>query len=639
MTQAGATRTDVGAASFVHTGTGNNNIFVEFAPPPRKPPRRLAREELYFHMRRFVRPAAANAAYDTLARDRLVVLTGPDGSGRQTAGRVLLGELPGREVPFELVPDVAEDGHHDLDPELVQPGNRLLLDLTATEEPARREMAEQLPNLWEQVREQAAHLVVLHPDADRELPYYVASQVHHLAPPDRTALLRRRLRCEGMDTRACAPVPETLGTYLTTRPPVRDVARLAHAVIRLRRRHRHDIHGFTDTPELFAEWCEKALSTLTDPQAAVDAIVDKATKAHERAFCYATALLEGARTDTVYAAARILMTATATPADPQPLLEQNGTHHLLRTIEADRVDDRHTFAQQEVAEALCRHLWSDRPDLRGVLLDCTPELLALPSLDERERKSTAGRVAGLMTGTEPDGVLRQRVEGWAEQGTTGSLTAATALLDRLVQHPLLGAAWRRWVYDRAGVQALSPGLRRVLIGVCATTMATRYPRSALIRLHRLAASEPEGQEATRALLDHVRDDAQALHHLLHRLSRRLEPHNRYPRDLDLFLAVAADRSLLAQTVTAFGLSCWRSVFRAAEPERWRPAAAPLLEPEAAADTLRSLIEAAGRDHPTLNALYLTAVEAGPPAHADRVLRLICDARSPRPPRPMEETAP
>lgn len=121
-----------------------------------------------------------------------------------------------------------------------------------------------------------------------------------------------------MDTRACSPVPESLATYLTARPPLRDVARLAHAVVRLRGRHRHGIHGITDTPELFAEWCEKALSTLTDPQAAVDAIVDKATKAHERAFCYATALLEGARTDTVHAAARILMTATATPADPQP---------------------------------------------------------------------------------------------------------------------------------------------------------------------------------------------------------------------------------------------------------------------------------------------------------------------------------
>ncbi|MEU1380637.1 hypothetical protein [Streptomyces albidoflavus] len=637
MTQAGATRTDVGTASFVHTGPGN--IFVGPVPPPRKPPRRLAREELHFHMRRFVRPAAANAAYDTLARDRLVVLTGPDGSGRQTTGRVLLGELPGREVPFELAPDIAENGHHSLDPEQIQPGNRLLLDLTATQEAARQEMAGQLPRLWERVREQAGYLVVLLPDTDRELPHYVASQLHQLAPPDRTALLRRRLRCEDMDTRACSPVPESLATYLTARPPLRDVARLAHAVIRLRGRHRHGIHGITDTPELFAEWCEKALSTLTDPQAAVDAIVDKATKAHERAFCYATALLEGARTDTVHAAARILMTATATPADPQPLLEQNGTHHLLRTIEADRDGDRHSFAQQEVSEALCRHLWSDRPDLRSVLLDCAPQLLALPALHERERETAAGRVAELMTGTEPEGVLRQRVEGWAEQDTTGSLTAATALLDRLVQHPLNGAAWRRWVYDRAGVRTLAPGLRQVLTRVCATTMATRYPRSALIRLHRLAASEPEGQEATRALLDHVRDDAQALHHLLHRLSRRLDAPDRYPSDLDLFLAMAADRSLLARTVTANGLSCWRSVFRRAEPERWRPAAAPLLGPEAAADTLRSLIGAAGRNHATLNALYLTAVKAGPPAHADRVLRLICEARSPRPPRPKEETAP
>ncbi|MEY6565308.1 hypothetical protein ACWEJQ_27720 [Streptomyces albidoflavus] len=639
MTQAGATRTDVGAASFVHTGTGNNNIFVEFTPPPREPPRRLAREELYFHMRRFVRPAAANPAYDTLARDRLVVLTGPDGSGRRTTGRVLLGELPGKEVPFELVPEVTENGDHSLDPELIQPGNRLLLDLTATEETARRGMAEQLPKLWEQMRELAAYLVVLLPDAEQELPHYVASQVHHLAPPDRTALLRRRLRCEGMDTRACSPVPDSLATYLTTQPPLRDVARLAHAVIRLRRRHRHGVHGITDTPELFAEWCAKALSTLTDPQAAVNAIVDKATRAHERAFCYATALLEGARTDTVHAAARVLMTATSTPADPQPLLEQEGTHRLLRTIGADRVGDRHTFAQQEVAEALCRHLWSDRPDLRGVLLDCTPQLLVLPALSEEEGKAAAGRVAGLMTGTEPDDVLRQRVEGWAEQGTTGSFTAATALLDRLVQHPRLGVAWRRWVYDRAGVQNLAPGLRRVLIGVCATTMATRYPRSALIRLHRLAASEPEGQEATRALLDHVHDDAQALHHLLHRLGRRLGTPGRYPRDLDLFLAVAADRSLLARTVSAEGLSCWQSVFRGAEPERWRPAAAPLLGPEATADTLRSLIAAAGRNHSTLNALYLTAAEAGPPAHADRVLGLICEARSPRPPRPKEETAP
>ncbi|MGA5004691.1 hypothetical protein ACPCDX_06790 [Streptomyces koyangensis] len=639
MTQAGATRTDVGAASFVHTGTGDNNFFVEFSPPPRKPPRRLAREELYFHMRRFVRPAAANAAYDTLARDRLIVLTGPDGSGRRTTGRVLLGELPGKEVPFELVPDVAENGHHSLDPELIQPGNRLLLDLTATEETARRGMAEQLPELWEQVRELAAYLVVLLPDAERELPHYVASQVHHLAHPDRAALLRRRLRCAGMDTRACSPVPESLATYLTTGPPLRDVARLAHSVIRLRDRHRHGVHGITDTPELFAEWCAKALSTLTDPQAVVDSIVEQATKAHERAFCYASALLEGARTDTVHAAARVLMTATSTPADPKPLLERDGTHHLLRTIGADRVGDRHTFAQQEVAEALCRHLWSDRPDLRGVLLDCTPQLLALPALGAEESEAAAGRVAELMTGTEPDTVLRQRVEGWAEQGTEGSLTAASALLDRLVQHPRLGTAWRRWIYDRAGVQTLTPGLRRVLTGVCATTMATRYPRSALIRLHRLAASEPEGQEATGALLTHVREDGQALHHLLHRLSRRIGAPDRHPRDLGIFLALAADRDLLARTVTADGLSCWRSVFRTAEPERWRTAAAPLLGPGADGETLRSLIAAAGRDHPALNALYLTAVEAGPPAHADRVLRLICEARSPRPPSSKEETAP
>ncbi|MFD4986848.1 hypothetical protein [Streptomyces sp. NPDC058374] len=592
-------------------------------------------------MRRFVRPTAANAAYDALVRDRMVLLTGPDGSGRQTAGRVLLGELPGERVPFELVPDQSEDGRHTLDPELIQSGDRLLLDLTTTEESTREQVVrDHLSSLRERVREAAAHLVVVLPHGmDRALSLHMAAPLHHLAPPDRMAVLRRRLRCADMDTRACSPVPEKLVAYLAPNPPLRDVARLADLIAGLWRRAGADV---LDTPGRFADWCATALVTLTDPEEAVDQILKRATRAHERAFCYATALLEGARTDTVHAAARLLMNATSTPADPQPLLEQQGTHHLLGAINADRNGDRHTFAQQEVADTLCRHLWSDRPDLRGLLLDCAPELLALPALTDPERERAGERVAALMTGTEPEEALRQRVDTWAEQGTEGSLTASAALLARLVQHPRYGTAARRWVYDRSGVQTLTPGLRRVLIDTCATTMSTRYPRSALIRLHRLAISEPPGQEATHALLAHVRDDEQALHHLLHRLSGRLGSPGRHPRDLDLFLAVAADPGLRAHTVTADGLNCWRSVFRVAEPERWRPAAAPLLGPGAEAGTLRSLIEAAGQNHPTLNALYLTAVKAGPPAHADRVLRLIGEARPPRvspPSRPKEATAP
>lgn len=77
-------------------GTYNvNNVIIEAllkAPP--KTPRLVARDQLTRLRQQFARPRGINAAYDVLEAEHTVFLTGEPGSGRSSAAKVLLCELP-----------------------------------------------------------------------------------------------------------------------------------------------------------------------------------------------------------------------------------------------------------------------------------------------------------------------------------------------------------------------------------------------------------------------------------------------------------------------------------------------------------------------------------------------------------------
>ncbi|MFD8723182.1 hypothetical protein ACFV2H_35735 [Streptomyces sp. NPDC059629] len=145
------------------THTGDGHIYVNLgaaAHEPRKPTfRQLPDDQLRWTRRVLVAPVNMGKARTTLEETGTVILDGAPGSGRSATARVLLREhhRPGGAFR-ELLPD--ELPLHD--PAFVDPGDRLLLDLSTAEAGLWHAARGGLPALRQTVRERRAHLVVAH---------------------------------------------------------------------------------------------------------------------------------------------------------------------------------------------------------------------------------------------------------------------------------------------------------------------------------------------------------------------------------------------------------------------------------------------------------------------------------------------
>ncbi|CAM5297801.1 hypothetical protein [Streptomyces abikoensis] len=606
-----------GARGNINTGSGDQYNVSFLSDSRGRTPRVVAENHLRWLHRRFVPPFGLGKARELLGNG-IVMLYAPPGSGRNAAAHMLLYELAEQGGTFqELVPERRSDRREEgplLDPDLVGQGDRLLLDLSAGEAELWPAVQAELGSFQDTLKRNGASLAVV-PPYDRARPYDNGLQdfCADLRRPPATALLRRYLRLEGIDTETSTHLPAGVLSYLNRTPPLRDVAALAHYVVRARTSDK--------ASDNFAQWCEWALAAVTDREQQVVKSVASLRKGPQRALLITSAMLDGAHADAVHAGAEQLLRTTQHPPDEAPLLEQKDLAQRFQAIgAATGSDGRVRFKKLGWPEAVRSHFWKTMPGLRGRLRTWVEVAISLPGLTMEDRDSLVERFAEQCLRTKRPGDLISLVEHWTSSSKDRVRLRAAA---QALEHGLMSEEWgnvfRRKIYDWAFERRLPVGLFTVLAEVCGEVMAVRHPDQAMVRLHHLSRQENSPGAAQDALIQLVRADHRIQRLLLDRLDRALE-HTCSPADRDLFLATS-DPYLLTDTGTrAHALltepgvrhrlaRCWSSLFQKHPPPTWTPLVRRWLS--AATDDrghadllLPVLIEAAAGSGAHLSRLYV-----------------------------------
>ncbi|TXS45978.1 hypothetical protein EAO75_24685 [Streptomyces sp. uw30] len=617
------------------TYTVHNYFGTEPQPLLKSPdasPRRVADDQLVRLQREFARPEGMNEAYDVLAREHTVILHGAPGSGRTSAARVLLCELPGDDGTYhELTPEAPESGvGRWLSPDLVGEHDRMLLDLSSVDERTWAAVHDELSGFRHEVRLRAAFLaLVLSRRFEERLSPQFTQFRRRIGRPDEWEAVNRNLRLAGVQMSVRDLAPPALRTYLGSGPPMRDLARLAERI------------GIAARgPGDFAAWCEAALAAQTDRTRDVADTVRRLRKGRHRALFLTTAMLDGARPEAVHRATNLLVDEAGSTHDERPLLEHKGLSLRLETVGAELGPEaRVRFTEPGFADAARRLFWNDLPDIREPLGNWLTKALRVRELDESDAAEVVTRFTDLCLSTGEFERLTKLVERWtldsAHRAT--EVRAAAHLLKHGIEDERWNGKFRSAVYHWS-TNRLPKHLREVLVEVCAKVMPIHHPEPALVRLHHLARNEPQPSVvARRALLDYVDQDVRLQRRLLARLATaQAERHHRVDADLFLDLTKLPDDFLLAAPTQEWLTLCWRMAFDLLTPNRWAPcttswlAHADLVGDEELVETALSiLVDASGAAYPVLSRIYADARRIVSPELASRLLKSINTAQRAR----------
>ncbi|MFE6281132.1 hypothetical protein [Streptomyces sp. NPDC057877] len=509
-----------------------------------------------------VPPVNMGRARTTLEETGTVILDGAPGSGRSATARVLLREhhRPG-ETFRELLPD-ERDELPLRDPAFVDPGDRLLLDLSTAGTGLWHAARDDLPALRQTVHERRAHLVVVMPHdgaLDPDIQHY---RVEIGPPTFPMEVLRRHLRAHGVPYEEFLQNDVTVDAFLSERKPMREIADFADRIRRARETARPD-EGFT-------EWCAAAKRAGAGRRTEVAAHVAGLPEASQRALMIAVSMLHGAHADVVHRAAALLLSTVGAPQEETSLLQRKDLAQRLTEISArSGPDGRVRFTDVDYDSAVRTHFWDHMPDLRPHLDAWAARVVGSddPHLVPDVRDGLVARLAGeyLRTG-RADG-LAALAERWsAERAGRAHFEASVQALTCGLADPAHGREFRERIYQWCAYRRLTGEFAEVLVQVCADVLAPNHPDHALIRLHHLARRERGTAHALQALCDLVAGSRRLRRRLLDRLARG----DLAPADLGLFLRVCHPAPLTERSVTTRALvdedgvrhsltTCWRAV--------------------------------------------------------------------------------
>lgn len=615
--------------------TVTNNYFgdtpASLLNTPPVTPRRVAEDQLVSLQRRFARPRGINEAYDVLTGEHTVIVHGEPGSGRSSAARVLLCELPRDSGTYhELTPEKPEPtSPRWLSTDLVGERDRMLLDLSSADAPTWHAVQGELSAFRHELLLKGAFLAIVPPHRlkDRLSPQFTQFR-KAIGRPDAWEVVNRHLWLAGVHDNVRELAPTALRSYLDTQPPMRDLARLAERIAAAR--------GHGDFPA----WCEAALAALTDRTSDVAEAVRRLRKGRQRALFLTTAMLEGARAEAVHRATNLLVEEAGSAHDDRPLLEHKGLSLRLEAVGAELgSDSRVRFPQPGFAEAARHHFWADLPDVREPLNSWLSKALTLRELDEADLAELVVRFTDLSLSTGEFERVTGLVERWTRDSAHRSteVRAAAHLLKHGIEDEQWDSRFRSKIYDWS-INRPSKHLREVLVEVCTKVMAIHHPEPALVRLHHLARNEPPpGVVARRALIDHVNQDVRLLRRLLARLATtQSERHHRADADLFLDFAGFPDDFLLTAPTREWLTTCWRMAFDLLTPQRWARrtahwlATADQVDDEALVEaTVSILVDASDTRYPVLSRIYADARRTVSPGLASRLLQSINTAQRAR----------
>ncbi|MET8473775.1 hypothetical protein ABZY90_09755 [Streptomyces sp. NPDC006422] len=553
-----------------HAGSGNQYIKQEFTAPKKQRLqtfRELPEDHLVWLKERFVEPKGLCEAHQTLHTTHTVLVDGPVGSGRQTAARILLFQLPALRGRLREVLPEDDEGAWLLDPAQVPRSEGLLLDL-ADRESVWEKLQGWLPSYHAAVRSAGSRLVVVLPSERRDLDPTLVRHRVRIDGPAVDDVFRVALQVEGLNTGA---TPPDVTAHLDSITAMHDVAAFAQLVLDARRA----------APDgSVRDWYANALGASTRRPEEIAKLLRRLPEGRSRALFLSTAMLEDARTDAVHDASQALLTTLDNPPDERPFLEQDDLFTRLGQFKAAPNSQGHVrFRELRYAASVRDYFWDHRPDLRERIGVWGRTVLTLPALNHRDRQRFTLRFVEQTLRTEESDALLERIRQWADDSHPAVREAAATALLRIAQgDDRTGQNARRELYQWATNQELSDGRAQVLVDVCAGELAHSYPEQALVRLHHVTRRRTPFPLAERRLTELVLTDRRLHRRLLERLARGLY-HHHWPVDIRLFIAVTAPPALCDEDTAGHALlsekgvraqlvDCWAALFDRVPTRQW-----------------------------------------------------------------------
>ena len=575
----------------IHTGPGDQYIsptviwkHVDSATRNAWDPRWIARDDLRWLKQRFAEPAGLGAARSTLSDNRTLLLSGPAGSGRRTAAKMLLDERADASTLPGFLLDEADDPTIKLSPARVEVGHRLLLDLSHSDTETLQARQRELPGFRAAIQQQNAYLVVVLPtDLDHHLDAELFPHIAEIDWPHGHTVLQRHLAAEGVQLTEDDLNSDLLTPHLTG--AMRDIAALASTVAKVRA---HDPRGCSST------WLKEALTAVPDRQREVAEQVEASSSGRERAVLLSAAMCEGASTDGVFFAAQELLELQKLTAKEGPRLEQTGYREQLRQLVITvTANHRVGFARYAYDHAVRTHFWDNYPDLREPFSQWVGEALRSAELTHPDRESLVDRFLeqALRSGST-DGVFAL-IDRWADPTKYGGpsywMQFATRALMAGLNDEQHGRRFRRFVYEWSRSAELPAHVSQLLVHLCTEVIAPSFPEQALVRLHHRARRETGDESPTaRSALLSLTSQSRVLLRLL--LDRLVTGFDSFTVDLNLFLE-AVDPWQLTDTTTRSQPLAADATVRSHLVRGWHTAMSR--RPDLAWPTVRSWLQTAG----------------------------------------------
>jgi hypothetical protein len=595
----------------VHSGTGDQFIGLTFILNAhqqlvRVGPdlRAVAREHLHWLDPRFVEPDPFGRAQELLADHRSVLLTGAEGSGRRAAAQMLLYRLPGAEVQIRELPDGDPD-KPELNSDEIDSGQRLLLDLSTSEETFCAKVLEQLPSYRNAVRDRDAHLVVVLPQGrEHYLGAEFGSPVVDIVKPKGEEVFRRYLRCDDI-TRDARLDGDELAEQLRSEPMSR-IAELAMLV---------QLAKDSVPQQEFPHWLGEAHKAWIERSNEVAKKVKDLRSGQLRALLLTTAMFSGAHADAIFASASQLRRIDQHPTDDRPRLEQEGLAEQLAEIGAERDGTgRVRFTPLAYDRAVRTHFWINYPDRRKAFREWVGTALEHRTLSSEDRNAVVIRFAEQALRTDRPDDLRLLAECWVRRTDprwpSRLLPQAATAVGYGLNDERHARFFRQRLYDWSRDRNLSSDLAQVIIQMCSEVLAPIYPEQALVRLHHLVRrhSGAAGEAAHGALLNLIEGDRRLYRRLLDRITDGLTTPENAAADLDLFLELT-DPDRLTHSPQDRQPLIAEALVRDRLSTGWRAALGGLPSRDCA-HRVRTWLTAAGENEQYRKFLLTVLVEAG-----------------------------
>ncbi|MEV4020806.1 hypothetical protein AB0J35_61055 [Nonomuraea angiospora] len=259
--------------------------------------------------------------------------------------------------------------------DFIQPGDQLLLDLSRIESSSHQSIQGKLSYYCATIAERRAYLVVVMPQG---LEFYLQPKLLHLVvpigPPNRLAALWAHLREDGLDLTEADSVRPRIAELLTS-APMRDVFELARLIRIASESYAGDL----------SSWTKEAIAAITDRSKQVVNDVRGIRKGRQRALLLATAMLNGARVDTLDDAANRLLKIIDHPPEIRPLLQQRSLAERFTAFPVLIEEGGHVrFEQLAYDMAVRAYFWTYYPGLRAAFRTWIDELVKLGSADHEQ---------------------------------------------------------------------------------------------------------------------------------------------------------------------------------------------------------------------------------------------------------------